>query len=144
MATVRHHWKVEAVLLLTAVCFSCWAAPQYYKWKDADGAVHYSDAPPANGKADRVSVHGVHQPAAPASGRSQPASAASVGALDKAEANYRKQSCLAAKNDLDTLRSGRLVVQGDDPSSATRMSEADREVAMKAAQSRVEQYCDDK
>jgi hypothetical protein len=67
-----------------------------------------------------------------------------VGALDKAEADYRKQSCLAAKNDLDTLRSGRLVVQGNDPASATRMSEADREVAMKAAQSRVEQYCDDK
>ncbi len=144
MGTLRHHWKIQAGLLLMVLCFSSWAAPQYYKWKDADGAVHYSDAPPANGKARRVSVHGVHEPAAQASPQSQPASAASLGALDKAEADYRKQSCLAAKNDLDTLRSGRLVVQGEDPSSATRMSEADREVAMKAAQSRVEQYCDDK
>lgn len=130
------------VILALMVCSAAFAEPQYYKWKDTDGAVHYSDAPPADRTALRVTVHGEHPPAASAQPpQAEPASSSSVGALDKAEQNYRKQSCLAAQNDLDTLSNGRLVVQGNDPSSATRMSDADRELAQKAAQSRVEQYC---
>lgn len=144
MGTSRYRRKISVGLLLLPLCVSVWAAPQYYKWKDADGAVHYADAPPAHIKAERVSVRGGHEQAARAPAQAEPAPSTSVSALDKAEANYRKQSCVAAKNDLDTLSSGRLVVQGIDPSSATRMSDADREVALKAAQLRVEQYCDAK
>jgi glutaredoxin len=52
--------RTHAVLLAAALGLPCLAlAPiqaEVYKWKDAQGVLHFSDRPPGDGKADRVQL----------------------------------------------------------------------------------------
>lgn len=131
-----------ALSLVVATCH----AQTFYKWKDASGATHYSDSPPATGNATKVAVRtGVSAEAGksdrPAPAASTPAPASPSPELLEAEAQYQKQSCEAARRDVAAVQSGAMLVDNGDPSQAKRLDESQRQDALAAAQDRVKQYC---
>jgi hypothetical protein len=77
---------IATAVLATAAAFACGsvAAEQIYKWKDADGVVHYTDTPPPKGtEVDKVSVKEGPAPPAPVAEQT-PASGAATGATPAA------------------------------------------------------------
>ena len=126
--------------LVLACCASALCAQAtYYKWTDANGTVHFSDTPPPGRKTQAVKVNdatAADKVVAPP----QP-SAQDKDALAKAQAAYRQQSCDAAREDLRVLSQGRMVVSGDNPDAATKLSTAQREQSRLRAQQRIAQYC---
>lgn len=137
-------WPVIGLALGAALAMSPLKAQEtYYKWTDANGAVHYSDTPPEGRRANVVRVRQgasvTSETAAPA-----PAATSAVAPLQQVEQAWQEQACRSARNDLAILKSGKLVVAGDSPEEAKRMSDADREASMAGAQARVEQYCHEK
>lgn len=127
--------------LALACCGSVLCAQTtYYKWTDASGTVHFSDTPPASHQAQSVKV----SDGSSAQGKLVPPpqnSAQDKEALAKAQAAYREQSCTAARNDLRVLSQGRMVVSGDNPDAATKLSVEQREQSKLRAQQRVTQFC---
>ena len=80
--------KTAHLLLLSGLLLACSAQAQVYRWVDAAGRVVYSDQPPASGKADKLNLQGVRQPAP-----SAPAPAAGVAAASApAAARVKKLS----------------------------------------------------
>lgn len=128
-----------AWVLGCTVCTTSFAQSMaYYKWKDASGAMHYSATPPPHAKAEVLHVRA----SSTVSDIPAPASSAPVAnPLGQAEATYRRQSCAAAKNDVEILGKGTLVVAGSDPSTATRMDSTQRDAALLKAKARISQFC---
>jgi hypothetical protein len=130
------------LLAIAAVAFAAGAAaaasPQqkYYKWTDAQGTVHFSAQPPQGRKAKVVDVKGDARSEPPPQPAAQP-----TDELEQAEAEYRRQSCEAARNDLKLLASGQMVVQGDSAATATKLNAEQRTRATTAAKARVDQFC---
>ncbi len=99
------------LLAATALAFTGAAqAEQYYKWRDANGALHYTQTPPPKGaQADTVAVSSrVPEPAAPAAPETAaaPGTAPAGGAAAPGQvspeaqqqvAALRKQACENAK-----------------------------------------------
>lgn len=98
------------LLAVTALAFTGAAqAEQYYKWRDANGALHYTQTPPPKGaQADTVAVSSrVPEPVAPAAtpqtalGTAPAAGAAAPGQVSpeaqQQVAALRKQACENAK-----------------------------------------------
>ena len=144
MSRVALHAWMGAVALVFAAA-TC-HAQTFYKWKDASGATHYSDSPPATGNATKVAVRaGVSAEAGktdqPAPAASAPATASPSPELLEAQARYQKQSCEAARRDVAAVQSGAMLVDNGDPSQAKRLDESQRQDALEAAQDRVKQYC---
>ncbi len=144
VSRVAFHACAGTVALVFAVA-TC-HAQTFYKWKDASGATHYSDSPPATGSATKVAVRaGVSAEAGkidrPAPAASAPAPASPSPELLEAEARYQKQSCEAARRDVAAVQSGAMLVDNGDPSQAKRLDESQRQDALAAAQDRVKQYC---
>lgn len=142
----RGRGRVPGLLLaLIATAFAASAAaataPQqkYYKWTDAQGTVHFSAQPPQGRKAKVVDVKGDARSEPPPQPAAQP-----TDELEQAEAEYRRQSCEAARNDLKLLGSGQMVVQGDSAATATKLNAEQRTRATTAAKARVDQFCTDK
>lgn len=135
--------RASLMVLLVGVCWaSACAADQdgrYYKWIDAQGSVHYSATPPLERKAAVLHV----KEQAPVQGRPLPKAlpVQSTDELAKAETAYRQQACAAAKSDIATLEQGRMIVNGSDPDTATRMTPSQREAALAKAKSQVAQFC---
>ena len=130
------------LVLATATCH----AQTFYKWKDANGATHYSDSPPPKGGATKVAVKGrsiadADKVGEPASASSAPSSSGPSPELQEAEARYQRQSCEAAQRDVAAVQSGAMLVDNGDPTQAKRLDESQRQDALAAAQDRVKQYC---
>jgi len=58
------HLAVCRTLLFTLIAVSCQAAvaAEVYTWTDADGVVHFSDAPPESGKSATIQVDEIYRP----------------------------------------------------------------------------------
>lgn len=127
------------LLGLALACGSAAAQETYYKWTDAAGTVHVSSTPPPGHAAKAVKIEGPSEAQAAAA---QPPKAAPPSAgLDAAKAAYRRQSCEAARHDLQVLSQDRMVVSGDDPSAATKLGAEQRAQARLRAQQRISQFC---
>ncbi|WP_243050652.1 DUF4124 domain-containing protein [Dyella sp. RRB7] len=123
------------------------AAAQAYKWTDANGTVHYSDAPPAQGtKYSKVTTTGTVEPlAAPAPESNSAASDASAKPAqgNKPVANTpqnRAEFCSAVKSNIDTLKSDGPVVMEQD--GQQKVIDADqRKQQQAAAETQYQQFC---
>lgn len=127
------------------------AAAQVYKWTDASGTVHYSEAPPATGtKFVKVTTTGTVEPlGAPSSEESSQARPAPQGnqteegepaepVADTPE--NRSKFCDSLKANLAALRgSGPVVMQQDGKSVA--LDDDQRQQQIDAAQSQHDQFC---
>ncbi len=137
---------VSAIFAAAAlVCAS--ATAQVYKWKDANGTTHYSDAPPPVGaKYEKVNVSSsVSTPVAAA-----PAPAASTAASNKTNAPNqtatrmtdtpanRAKLCKQLDDNIALLNTGQAVTSGG---ANQNMSDAQRQQELATAQAQKKQYC---
>lgn len=137
------HRSLIAVALLLLAPLA--ATAQVYKWTDASGTVHYSEAPPAQGtKFSKVTTTGTVQPlAAPtategAGGSSEPTATPPQPVADTPE--NRGKMCTSLKANLAALQgSGPVVMQQD--GKATALDAAQRKQQIDAAQGQYNQYC---
>jgi hypothetical protein len=131
---------------------SAQAKQDFYRWKDASGVTHYSETPPPQQQASRVSVDG-RAPAAPPSSiptvKSQaPATATGQqkqpddGRLATAEAAARQRNCTRSRANLQTLGGKAMVVDGTDASVARRLTPDELASSKRVAQADVDTYCD--
>ncbi|KRE85415.1 hypothetical protein ASG75_07420 [Rhodanobacter sp. Soil772] len=135
-----HRSLIAVALLLLAPL----AVAQVYKWTDASGTVHYSEAPPAQGtKFSKVTTTGTVEPlAAPASSetadrREAPAEPAKPVA-DTPE--NRSKMCDALKANLAALQgSGPVTMQQDGKTVA--LDDAQRKQQTASAQAQYDQFC---
>lgn len=139
-----HRLLIAVALLLLAPL----ATAQVYKWTDAHGTVHYSEAPPVQGtKYSKVTTTGtvepLSKPASPAntedssSGSKEPAAAPKTVA-DTPE--NRKALCDSLKSNLATLQSSSPVVMQQD-GKTNALDAAQRKQQIDTAQGQYNQYC---
>lgn len=143
-----HRLPIAVALLLLAPL----ATAQVYKWTDASGTVHYSQAPPTQGtKYSQVTTTGTVQPLAkpptPAVETRESADGGSNeanGAQKVADTpENRKTLCASLQSNLAALQgSGPVVLQKD--GKATALDAAQRKQQISTAQAQYNQYCQDK
>ena len=135
-----------ALLLLAPL-----ATAQVYKWTDASGTVHYSEAPPAQGtKFSKVTTTGTVEPLAKSgpkasaeegSGGSNETTSAPKKVADTPE--NRKSLCASLKSNLTTLQgSGPVVMETNGKASALDAAQRNQQAA--TAQAQYDQYCQGK
>lgn len=142
-----HRLLIAVALLLLAPL----ATAQVYKWTDAHGTVHYSEAPPTQGtKYSKVTTTGTVEPLAKSNsdanaeesseGGSEPAPAAKTVA-DTPE--NRKSLCGSLKSNLATLQgSGPVVMEKNGKANALNAEQ--RKQQIDTAQAQYDQYCQGK
>ncbi len=161
---------VKSLAALTCVVATGAAAAEIYKWTDADGRVHYSDAPPPNTRVEKVIIEQpiAIVPTAPVSPPSTP-TAEQLADRDKefrqrraervqAEQDNerreaaqreadRKGKCELAKRNLDQILTTRqrVVVAADGSikvSDEPPLNRFHRPVAIGEQEELIKQYCD--
>ena len=142
-----HRLLIAVALLLLAPL----ATAQVYKWTDASGTVHYSEAPPTKGtNFSKVTTTGTVEPlvkpapkvnAEDSSGGSTEATPAAKKVADTPE--NRKSLCASLKANLSTLQgSGPVVMEQNGKPSA--LDAAQRKQQAATAQAQYGQYCQGK
>jgi hypothetical protein len=138
---------IATALLLAAPL----VAAQAYKWKDANGTVHYSDAPPPQGtKYNKVTTSGTVEPLATTEdGQSKVKSSASSSSAPKpAESSLpvedtpenRAKLCDSLQHNLDTLKgSGPVVMKQNGQDKVIDADQRQQQTA--AAEAQYKQYC---
>ncbi|MEO6799794.1 MAG: DUF4124 domain-containing protein [Rhodanobacter sp.] len=139
-----HRLLIAVALLLLAPL----ASAQVFKWTDANGTVHYSEAPPAQGtKYSKISPTGSAEPLAkPASTANretsnqggQQAAPAATTVADTPE--NRKSLCSSLKSNLATLQSSAPVVMEKD-GKPNALDATQRKQQLDTAQAQFNQYC---
>ncbi|MET3652647.1 DUF4124 domain-containing protein [Dyella japonica] len=139
---------MRRLLIATALLLAApLVAAQAYKWTDANGTVHYSDAPPPQGtKYNKVTTSGSVEPlATPAPAVTSDGSAevptkpnTTQPVADTPE--NRAKLCSNLKSNMETLKSQGPVVM-DDGGQQKVMSTDQRKQQQAAAQSQYQQYC---
>lgn len=141
----------------TLACIATFAsAQQVYKWKDANGVVHYSQTAPATGTHyTTVKLAGepdVSSNNAPASSAANPPPSDSQGNNGSARANAnlgtqpntpanRKALCSQLDSNITTLQGKAPVVQQGNNGSQSVMSDDQREQQLANAQAQKRQFC---
>ena len=143
---MRRSLIVVALLLFAPLC-----AAQVYKWTDANGTVHYSEAPPTQGvKYSKVTTTGTVEPLVKPAERSNPEDVAG-GSNEPAVApktmadtpENRKSLCASLQSNLATLQgSGPVVMEKDGKPNALDASQRQQQIA--TAQAQYDQYCQGK
>jgi len=140
---------MRRLLIATALLLAApMVAAQAYKWTDANGTVHYSDAPPAQGtKYSKVTTTGTVEPLAEptpskpteTTTESKPAAPQSTLPIMDTPEN-RTKLCASLKSNLDALKSnGPLVMQQN---GQQKLLDADQRQQQQAtAQAQYQQYC---
>ena len=158
--------------LLLAVLGGAWltttsVVAQTYKWKDADGKIHYSDQPPPANAKEETTVK-PRKPAAGATaapvatGKEAPATKTKTYVEQEAdfkkrqvetakreeeekkkaaEAAEKKQNCDRARAQLRSLQAGGRVTQTNAKGEREYLSEAQIAQAMEAGQKSVDSWC---
>ncbi len=141
------------VFAAAALALAASADAQVYKWKDAKGTVHYSDAPPIGTSYQKVQVNtNVATPVTPApipkdnaSGNSaaqaaaQPAPASTAPVPDTAD--NRTKLCKQLDSNIALLNSNSPVLSNGSGGPPKDLNDAQRKQALTSAQSQKKQYC---
>ena len=146
---------MKLAALVLPLCFllaAGTAAAQAYKWRDADGKLHFSDTSPPAHQAETLVVKPA-VPANPAAGKGDNWKAqleqSGVNRLQAqqkqdAEDNAAKAAeynCQVARRQLDTLSNQRPVYDRGPDGQKRYLDDKDRPAEIRAAQERVDKYC---
>jgi hypothetical protein len=141
--------SVGAILSLLAGDF---AVAQAYKWTDENGKVHFSDSPPPDRKAERLTI----KPAVPADPNAKPGRSwesqleeSRMGQLrsqqqkdvEERKARAAENECHRARYQLDLLQNSRRVYRVDDQGQRQYVDDKDRPAQIQSAQQAVDKYC---
>ncbi len=144
--------------VIALFAFSLTAHAGLNKWVDADGKVHYSDAPPPeNVKAESVkNIAGKGQTEAPATfspksiaereaelkkSKQAKEETAAKKAQQEAETAAKKQNCTTSQQNLRTLQEASRIVTYDEKGEKTYLDDAAREQRMDEARKNISAYC---
>ncbi|MDD5058316.1 MAG: DUF4124 domain-containing protein [Sideroxydans sp.] len=144
--------------VIALFAFSLTAHAGLNKWVDADGKVHYSDAPPPeNVKAESVrNIAGKGQTEAPATfspksiaereaelkkSKQTKEEAAAKKAQQDAEVAVKKQNCTASQQNLRLLEEGMRIVTYDEKGEKTYLDDAAREQQINEVRKNIRTYC---
>jgi hypothetical protein len=140
MENTMHRSLIAVALLLLAPL----AAAQVYKWTDASGTVHYSEAPPAQGtKYEKVTTTGTVEPLAAPAPSETPESKGAAAEPAKPVADTpenRGKMCDTLKANLTALQGGGPVVMQQDGKTVA-LDDAQRKQQTAAAQAQYDQFC---
>lgn len=144
--------RVRTLLIVLAMSLPCLAvaANQVYRWKDTQGIVHFSDAPPAQGtkyKIVNINTGVVRDPpkadkpadAAPAkTDASAVASTPTEPKKVKDTPKNRAKLCQQLQENIEVLQNSPVATAG---STAAPMSADQRAEQLAQAQAQQKQYC---
>lgn len=133
------------VLMLALPAF----AGQVYKWTDAKGTVHYSDAPPPQGahySRVRVEGAGADTPEQPASGPAQPAAtgnapAAASSAHVADTPDNRAKLCADLRKNIALLESSQPLAVDADGNKQQTLDTARRSQELATERDQYQRYC---
>jgi len=133
-------------LLACGLSLPALAADKVYKWKDANGIVHFTDQPPPKGtEFDSVQVKGAPATAptnAEKGDQADPGKAADeAAAAATAAATPNKQQCDEAKTQVGQLSGPGDVATTDKDGKAVRLNKEDRANELAVARAKVQTYC---
>lgn len=136
-----HRSLIAVALLLLAPL----AAAQVYKWTDAGGTVHYSEAPPAQGtKYVKVTTTGTVEPLvapAPSVAAESRETAAAEPAPPVADTpENRGKLCESLKSNLAALQGGGPVVMQQNGKTVA-LDDTQRKQQIASAQAQYDQFC---
>lgn len=144
---------LAALVGLVVACAVAPAAAQTYKWKDASGKVHFSDEPPPDRKADRISIKPQmpEDPAAVARSRDWRSQLEESGvrrqqqqnreAAEKRDKQLAENRCINAQRHLDSMKRSGAVFRMNKEGQREYLGDQERAGAQKAAEERVEREC---
>ncbi|GAB2789088.1 DUF4124 domain-containing protein [Dyella kyungheensis] len=142
---------MRRLLIATALLLAApLVAAQAYKWTDASGTVHYSDAPPPQGtKYNKVTTSGSVEPLATAAPSSSSDSGDSSSNGNPPPSNQpmadtpenRAKFCVALKANLDALKSSGPVVIGGQNGQQQVLTGDARQQQQSATEAQYKQYC---
>lgn len=137
--------------------FSLSAQAGLNKWVDAQGNVHYSDAPPQNVKTQTVpNIAGTGQAAAPATyssksyvereaelkkSKQEKSEASEKKAQQEAQAEEKKRNCASAQQNMRILEEGTRIVTYDANGEKIYLDDSAREQRMNDARKAVSSNC---
>lgn len=134
-----------ALILLAAACPLAFA--QAYKWKDAQGVTHYSDAPPpGSAKVEKITMKG--GVTTPATGSTAPASAPATAPAAPAPATAvadnpanRAKLCDQLRKNLDILQKEAIVSMDNGKGGQQQLDAAGRQRQVETTQAQMTLYC---
>ena len=156
------HRRITLSILLTllATAQSGMAMARTYKWIDADGGIHYTQAPPADRKAKIIEVTGKGSPADTPAPEAKPKKKEEEQAKQyrvltpekpdpeaqrKAEAQREKQrqeACEALRNNLQILeRNTRIRIREDDNGQPRVLTPEEREERIRQYSENIDKMC---
>ena len=125
------------------------AVAQVYKWKDANGNMHYSDTPPAPGQAKPEVVNTVNMPVssivtakAPAIvATAKPSASEVASAVAAKKAQQDPRLCQQAQARKTFLLSGQLSKAVNEKGEVEYMSESQRAAELQEVEKAIKQFC---
>jgi len=140
------------VLLLLPVCVS---AAGIYKWRDADGRIHYGDQPPPDRQAQPMNIEAAPPPDPGAAQRQDKRQRLldiyredrerlqQQRTTEQQEQKRRAQNCARARKTLQATRNASFLYEKtDDPYNPRVLSDAERKARTRALQEQVQKWCD--
>lgn len=135
-------------LAVTLLMFSSSGlAATMYKWTDSEGNVHYSQTPPAGGKAQKITPPPAPsstlppEQAAPAPTAAPTPDKAAVAVEDKKrEAEVARLNCEAARKNLEVYTSTRRLLTKE--GEAIILDDDMRAAKIQEAQDNIKKYCE--
>jgi hypothetical protein len=133
--------------LTAATAFA--AQSQVYKWTDAQGVVHYSDAPPpiAQANVQQVRISGSDRPraiesdAAAAASDAKSADASPEKVAQATPANSHDKDCATARSNLELLQSKFQVSVTSSDGKAVALDDKARQAQIADMNAQIATYC---
>jgi hypothetical protein len=139
---------VAASVALCAVSLGALAnAGQFYKWKDVQGVVHYSQTPPSDQSSQKIFIsdgHPLPPPPGMDSQRQQPREngrAKQAVELLKVDAKAAAANCATARLNIERLHHSRTIVSTGDADTARTLDSDQRQKALELAGRQQAHYC---
>jgi hypothetical protein len=141
---------IRAVLLALALLPFAAVAQSIYKWVDEKGVTHFSESPPADGKATKVEVRptGPEKPRVDNWRERELESRQRRTQKDVAEEEARRKEetgraerCRRARDGLETVTNSRGVYKLDDKGERVYLEDKDRPAAIENWTQEVERNC---
>ena len=132
---------VVLVALCTMALVEFAHAGQYYKWKDGQGVVHYSQTPPPNQPTQSVFVSDTQPPPGLSQSLPHKGQAGQAADLRKVDAQASAANCATAKLNIDRLQHSRTIVSTGDADTARTLDSDQRRKALEVARRQQARYC---
>ena len=144
----------QLVFLAQFLSFSSYTYSDVYKWKDANGRLHYSDMRPINAEEQRLDVRSGTAPAIPPAAKSmteremefrkRQLEADENAAKEKqqvAETKEREKNCSQARGNLRSLESGTRLVKYDAKGEQVYIEDRERPALIEESKKAISAWC---